>query len=106
MERGIHINSQIRNNDNGTSAKEGSKIMLLAIENLEQNLNEVDLDGTLLSSILKSNKRSQNFTLKHHLNIGEPTSQDELTYKWEQPIKSFVDRLPKIKDSLKKDIQR
>jgi hypothetical protein len=106
MERGIHIDTKTRNAKDGKSKKQGSQIMHLVIENLEDNLDKVDMNGTLLSSILKSNTRSQNFTLKHKLNVGNPTSEDDLTYKWEQPIKSFVSRISEIKESLEKDIRK
>lgn len=54
----------------------------------------------------KNFDKNFSFTLKHQLNIGNPTSEDELTYKWEQPIKSFVARISEIKNSLEKDINR
>lgn len=106
IERGIHLDSKTRNSQDGKSRKQGSQVMKLVVENLEQNLDKIDMSGTMLSSILKTNTRSQNFTSKHQLNIGNPTSEDELTYKWEQPIKSFVERISEIKNSLEKDINR
>jgi len=106
IERGIHLDGKTRNNQDGQSTKQGAQVMRLVVENLEQNLDKVDMEGTMLSSILKSNTRSQNFTLKHKLNVGNPTSEDDLTYKWEQPIKSFVSRISEIKESLEKDIRK
>ena len=106
IERGIHLDEKTRNSQDGKSKKQGSQIMRLVVENLEQNLDKLDMNGTMLSSILKSNTRSQNFTLKHKLNMGTPTSEDDLTYKWEQPIKSFVTRMSEIKKSLDNDIRK
>lgn len=102
IERGIHIDPEYRDNEIGSSKNQGKIIMNLCLDNLEQNLNEVDLEGTLLSSILKTNTRSQQFTLKNKLNVGNPTKEDELTYKWEQKIGDFVKRIPEIRNNLKK----
>lgn len=97
IERGIHIDPDYRDNKLGLSQKQGKIIMNLCLDNLEKNINEVNLDGMLLSSILKTNTRSQQFTLKNQLNIGNPTKEDELTYKWEQKIGDFTKRIPEIR---------
>ena len=69
----------------------------LCLDNFEQNIHNLDINGILLSSILKTNVRSQQFTLKNKLNIGEPTGEDELTYKWTQKIGDFAKRVPEIR---------
>jgi hypothetical protein len=97
IERGIHIDPEYRDNKLGASTKQGSVVMNLCLDNLEQNTHEVNFNGTLLSSILKTNIRSQQFTLKNKLNIGKPTSEDELTYKWEQNNGTFINRIPEIR---------
>lgn len=99
IERGIHIDPEYRDNKVGASTKQGSVVMNLCLDNLEHNIHEVNLEGVLLSSILKTNIRSQQFTLKNKLNIGEPTGKDELTYKWTQKIGDFVNRIPEIREN-------
>ena len=104
IERGIHIDPDYRDSKSGVSEKQGRIVMNLCLDNLQENTDNLDLDGELLSSILKTNIRSQQFTLKNKLNIGEPTGQDELTYKWNQRIGDFVKRIPEIKKNFDRTV--
>lgn len=110
LERGIHLRKDYRSEDNKTlNSKKigvGAKVMRLIIDNFEENKDKINPEGTLVSSILKNNTRSQAFTQKHLLNVGEPTREQNGCYKWEIKNKEFIERMPAIKERLDKTINR
>ena len=107
LERGIHLKKDFRSSDVLDKSTEKSNIpcaiMRLAVENLTENQNELNKEGQLISSILKTNVRSQKFTKKYELNVGEPKECGNVL-RWESKISEFLDRSDKIKAKLDKDI--
>jgi len=112
LERGIHLKKSYRSIDgtkgqlNTSNPKTGAKVMKLVIDNLDDHKSSLNPDGKLVSSILESNKRSQAFTQRHKLNLGEPTKKLDGVYKWEQKIGTFTKRIPEIKNLLNETIKK
>ena len=108
IERGIHLDKLNRSSDikDNKQNGNGAKVMKILLANLEDNQSCVDLEGKIISTIFKTNKRSQAFTLKHKLNIGEPVETPNNTYKWERNTSEFIKSIPEMQNALNKTIEK
>jgi hypothetical protein len=108
IERGIHLNPSLCSDDSKDSRKPkprvAARVMKEVCENLYKHREQLDLDGELRSTIIKSNDRSYAFTQKYKLNIGFPDSEENGNYKWTQKIGAFLDRVPEITHLLDRSI--
>lgn len=113
IERGIHLKQDLCSTNldldiPSSSMKKpryGATIMKEVVLDLERNVNHLNLDGDLVSSILETNTRSQRFTLKTLLNQGQPVLKENNAFKWQEKIGNFVDRIPKILEKLDQCIE-
>jgi len=111
IERGIHLKQSLCSpnlSDKPSSIVKprlAARIMKVVVQDLEDNKDSLNPDGQIVSSILKTNKRSQAFTKKYRLNVGDPTYEEGNTYKWVQRIGDFVNRIPEINSLLDKSIK-
>ncbi len=102
IERGIHLKQDLCSANLSEKPSTVFKprvavqVMKQVVEDLISNKDLLNLDGELVSSVLKTNKRSQAFTKKYKLNIGEPNFEEAGALKWAQKIGDFVDRSPEI----------
>ena len=108
IERGIHLDKLNRSSDikDNKQNGNGAKVMKILLANLEDNKHCIDADGKIISTILKTNKRSQAFTLKHKLNIGEPVETPNNTYKWERNTGEFIKAIPEMQNALNETIAK
>lgn len=108
IERGIHLDQLNRSSDvkNKKQNGNGAKVMKLLLANLEDNQDCVDVKGKVISTIFKTNKRSQAFTIKHKLNIGEPVETLNNTYKWERNTGEFIKAIPEMQNALNETIAK
>jgi hypothetical protein len=108
VERGIHLNIINRSSDIADKKQygNGAKVMKLILANIEEHQESVDMEGKIISTILKTNTRSQRFTTKHKLNIGEPVLTQNNTYKWERKTKDFIAAIPEMQNELNKTIEK
>jgi hypothetical protein len=112
IERGIHLKQDLCSPDLSENPKTsfkprlGARVIRQVVQELYDNKDSLDLDGQLISSILKTNKRSQAFTKRYRLNVGDPTFEEGETFKWTQRIGDFVSRTPEILGLLDKTIDQ
>lgn len=108
IEVGIHLDKLNRSSDIKEKKQNGNgaKALKIILSNLEDNTDCVDLEGKVITTILKTNKRSQAFTLKHKLNIGEPVETPNNTYKWERNTGEFIKSIPEMQNALNKTIEK
>lgn len=104
LERGIHLKQELCSLDGKPNTcfkpKTGALAMKQVIQQFEDNIESLDEDGQIFSSILKTNKRSQEFTKKYRLNVGDPVFEENGTLKWVQRIGDFASRTGEIKELL------
>jgi len=110
IERGNHFTPETRSNDTPSNSpvirpRYAAIGMKKALEQLFENRHKLDLDGELMSNILADNIRSQNFTLKHKLNIGEPKIENGIA-KWREKIGNFLNRKTDICEALNSTIRK
>ena len=102
IERGIHLKQDLcsanLSDRPGYTFKPrlGARVIRQVVQELHDNKDHLDPDGQIVSSILKTNKRSQAFTKKYRLNVGDPVFEENGAYKWVQRIGDFTARTPEI----------
>lgn len=110
IERGNHFTPETRSEDTPNNSpvirpRYAAIGMKKALEQLYDNRHILDPEGELMSNILADNIRSQNFTLKHKLNQGEPKIENGIA-KWREKIGNFINRKPIICEALENTIQK
>ena len=109
LERGIHLDQSLCSSDSASGysgPKIGARVMRDVVTQLEDNQDKLNPNGQLISSILESNKRSQAFTQKYKLNVGEPVGSEGGALKLIQKIGDFTKRIPEIKSLLDESISK